>query len=63
MIRQETQSEKRKFLESLESVRAQNNNKKILNIHADVEFWKPLLSTRSSRRTVPEEGDQNGVET
>ena len=29
VIRQETHSEKRKFLESLESVRAQNSNKKI----------------------------------
>ena len=44
IIAKETNTQKRKFLESLETMRTIYNKKIPLNTHAEIDYWKYFLN-------------------
>ena len=52
IIGQESNTDKRKFLEAIESIRVISNNKTPLNTYAQMEQWKPFLDRAFKRETT-----------
>jgi len=49
IIGQESNTDKRKFLEAIESIRVISNNKTSLNTYVQMEQWKPFLDKAFKR--------------